>query len=191
MRFILFFLAGISLSGCIPAIHTAMCIDAKIPRDNVKVEGHYKVTLEYLGKEPISRNIECESYYDSQCSTRGNSWGYRELGQKKGWPSQMVTINTLEHGPIEFSLPSCNWLVTGKSINDYKSIIEVSGKTYFLKSSDKDSHKYVASSLDGSPKKTITINYSVKVQHVIQEQLTSQLTSRLSAPDAQTARAGY
>ncbi len=184
MRFILLSMVGVSLSGCIPAIHTAMCIDAKIPRGSEKVDGYYEVTLKYPEQELIVRTIECESYYDSQCSTRGNSWGYREVGQEKGWPSQIVSVNTTEHGPIEFSLPNCNWLVTGKSVSDHKSIIKVSGETYFLQSSDDERHTYVSSSLGVVTKKTITINYSIKVQHVNQEQLTSQSTTRLSAPDS-------
>lgn len=106
MRLIFIPLFGVCLSGCIPVIHTAMCIDAKIPRGGERVNGYYEVSLKYPGHETIIRNIECESYYDSQCSTRGNSWAYREVGQERGWPSQKVTVNTEDHGPIEFSLPS-------------------------------------------------------------------------------------
>ncbi len=73
-------------------IHTAMCIDAEIPRNSEKFKGYYEVILEYPRQEIITRKIECERYYDSQCSTSGNSWAYREVGQENKFFSQKATL---------------------------------------------------------------------------------------------------
>lgn len=88
-----------------------LCVDGIIPRPTT--ESTFDIKVIGSNSEFLTKNkVTCVKYYDSSCSVRGNGYRYKRVfeGAEK---FQYL----LDNGDkIEFSLPSCETLMSHKTI---------------------------------------------------------------------------
>ena len=127
------------------SIYFVNSIDASIPRKAQADLGHYVVTLCYEDQKPIEKVLRFESYYDAQCSVRGNYWSWREIGKQTDYDSDTsIEINDKNLGLIQFSLIHDGTLLIKPWANRPLHSLFVNRNEYFYLRSKGRNHIYQA-----------------------------------------------
>lgn len=153
------------VAGCIPGIHTAMCIDSKIPRPIYQDEGVHSIEFKYSDQPKIERNIQCESYFDAQCSTRGNYRTWREVGRDSQYQEHTIQVQDSKLGKVEIPLPLCNELVKREKVKPPQNI-RINGETYFHLSSANGLHTYKPSGFGVTESQHVMLSYTLAIKYV-------------------------
>jgi len=124
------------------------------------------VNLDYGVQDSITTKIQCEEYYDGQCSTRGNSWAWREAGSDSKYDENEIELEDKTFGSVVIPLPRCVDLVKKINVVKAESIIKINGETFFLIQSSGDKHTYGPSDFNERHKQNIEIEYRVRVEYV-------------------------
>ena len=99
-KLFLIVLLTLPLSGCVTGLIALFnCIDSILPKMAKEKNRALIINLKNIKTdEKYIIPVICESYYDSQCSTRGNLWAWRDIKR-----SETYTVESTEGYPVTFS----------------------------------------------------------------------------------------
>ena len=147
------------LAGC----GVYQCIDSIIPRSPNPVNRSFNIELEFQG-QVVNKEIYCEEYYDAQCSARGNSWRFREIGKLSGNDKSYFELSDDGLGKVIYPVPSCDSMLQTRSVTSLKQLTPViNGEKFHLSSSKDNVQTYVSWPFDESRKKFYEIEVSMKI----------------------------
>ena len=102
------------MSGCtalvIAPINAYNCLDTKLERKPTPIDKTLTVELQIEGAGTNRKEFFCERYYDGHCSSRGNFWSIREIGQGDGSDPSYMKLQHPELGTIRFGFFPCLYL---------------------------------------------------------------------------------
>ncbi len=169
------FILSISLviSGCTGIFVGSNCIDAKKARESIPVSDPVVIDFQYKESAKQQIKIQCEKYYDSQCSARGNYWDYREVGKSSSYDLHELVIQDENIGEISFSLPKCKDLMNLKSLSGKEIQVEINGHRYSIIYQTGDSYRYKADYSVFNPdlETQYELRYSFKIWAAANKQL--------------------
>lgn len=90
------------LSGC------EACSPFWEPPPPKPFQSEFQVSVKLSSQNEYSFTVQCEEYYDAQCSTRGNFWAFREIGLDSTLSVRWHRIDDPELGAIEIMMPQCS-----------------------------------------------------------------------------------
>lgn len=94
------------LNGC----GVMPCVDAQIERAAEPIADKFSFDI-VTPASIISHTIECERYFDAQCSARGNSWKIREVGKHRSDDRSPINIAVMDGELYQLELPRCRDLL--------------------------------------------------------------------------------
>lgn len=116
------------------------CLDAKFQREPEPIAGTHSITLK-TDKKTHKLNIQCERYYDAQCSTRGNFWRVRAKGAERETYVGNLKFNLPDNYVAEVQLPTCKQL-WARELSAKMLRVTVSNMLYYYQRSKNNIHIY-------------------------------------------------
>lgn len=152
------------LAGC----GVDACLDMLLPRPTTPIAGPRIVTLAYGDQPPVRVAVNCERYYDAQCSTRGNYWDVREVGSD-GPPelTRFITVQDPALGEVKIPRPGCE-LYGRNAPRAFQTMVMIRGKTYFYVRTEEGGHvferrKFALQQLAPSAKRRAVLPFTLAV----------------------------
>jgi hypothetical protein len=118
------------------------CIDHQIDRDPVAIPDPYVVDLEFKDHPKYSMTVYCERYYDSMCAERANYWAIREVGKTSQYETSAFSISDPVLGEFVVPIPACSEVIKNKEIPLNHIVLNVDGKSMWLRGSEGDMRTY-------------------------------------------------
>lgn len=114
----------------------------------------------------MSRDIWCEDYYDAQGGSRGNFWSVREKGMTGMMDASREKVSVDGTGIVSFIMPTCVDLSKGDGFGNAQMVLLINGVIYGHKSSQGDSHTFIARHAHEGPDVTLEFTVSVNGRKV-------------------------
>ena len=173
MRIVISILLIFLLTGC----GLIECVDHQFEREPVPIDKRLEFTLTFKDKTPEIYVVQCEKYYSSGCTERGNSWLIRETGKASSYD---LSHYAFEHQSktYELDLPSCRELVKeGKrfSLADTRIVIDREksektnygskwlGKDFRYIGSEGNVHRYKTGGYDDKPLEILELEFTLSL----------------------------
>jgi len=170
-------LAAMLQCGCLSTIALVNAADSAVPRTSKPDSGVYSFSFTYEDQPPISVAFRCEEYYDTQASTRGNFWAWREEGAADRSVAREIVIEDKRYGRISFKLPTCAELKDPQWSNAPLSSVVVNGKYYIHLRSDGGEHVY-RHGTNASESQTITLRFVFRMFYLPAEKAQPVVTAQ-------------
>ena len=90
------------------------CVDAQIQCAAEPIADKFSFDI-VAPASTISNTIECEHYFEAQCSTRGNNWKIREVVKHGSDDRSLIDIAAMDGELYQLELPRC-WDLLERSV---------------------------------------------------------------------------
>ena len=163
MKHFTILLTSLFLSGCSSIVAGLNCLDASIERKPTLQDGYYLVGFQLNDNYADTFTVQCENYYNAQCSARGNYWSWRNIENDRGYNYQHTY--KINGNDIGINSPYCLSLINKKTnVNSFN--ITHNNQRVWVRKIGTDTYQYNTKSHSNQKSELVDIHLKWNITYI-------------------------